>query len=253
MSGIKRFYYEGRPQDGRIILDAKQSHHLKNVLRLRKNSQVEIFNNKGEGFTSRVAAIKDGVVELKVSGSSIKSASSLEITIATAIPKGGRMDWLVEKAAELGAKELIPLVTQRSIIKDVSGKLRRWQNLAVAAAKQTGQNNVLQVQPAVLFKNILPCASGYDLALIAVPSAAEGSLQESIGGSLSGKAGNIKRILYLIGPEGDFTGEEVKQAVDAGFKPVRLPVASVLRVETAAIALLAMLVYGFTEFLRNGK
>lgn len=243
MPGIKRFYYEGQPQDGKIILDVDQSHHLKNVLRLKKNSQVEVFNNKGEGFTSKVATINDGIVELKVISSNIKAASYLEITIATAVPKGGRMDWLVEKSAELGAKELIPLITHRSIIKETSAKLRRWQSLAVAAAKQTRQNNMLHVKQSVLFKDMLQCAGNYDLALIAVPTAPEGSLREIIGGSLSGKAGNIKRILYLIGPEGDFTGEEVKQAVDSGFKPVCLSVTSILRVETAAIALLAMLMY----------
>ncbi|MFH1227480.1 MAG: RsmE family RNA methyltransferase [Planctomycetota bacterium] len=258
MSHLKRFYFDGQPgcdptnkgqpsgdptnkgqpQADKIILDPAQSHHLKDVLRLKQGSDIEVFNSRGDLFLARVSAVGKDRVVLDILETRLGQTPQLHITVASAIPKGSRMDWLVEKAAELGASEFIPIITRRSVIRDADRKLHRWQNIAVAAAKQTGQNTLLHISPPVAFSRIISQASSYDLVLIAVPSAPEGSLEEMME-----KSGNPRRILYLIGPEGDFTDDEVEQAVRAGFKSVRLPVASILRVETAAIALLAMIFY----------
>ncbi|MFA5793914.1 MAG: RsmE family RNA methyltransferase [Candidatus Brocadiia bacterium] len=238
MNHLKRFYFYGQPQADKIILDQVQSHHLKDVLRLKQGSDVEVFNSRGDSYLARVAVLEKDRVVLDIMETRHVQAAQLHITVASAMPKGSRMDWLVEKTAELGASELIPVITRRSIVRDADRKLRRWQNLAVAAAKQTGQNTLLHIHPPMDFTDVVGQIANYDLALIAVPSAPDGSLEEMMQ-----KSGNTRRILYLIGPEGDFTPEEIEQAVKAGFKEARLPVTSILRVETAAIALLAMIFY----------
>ncbi|MBI4713470.1 MAG: 16S rRNA (uracil(1498)-N(3))-methyltransferase [Planctomycetes bacterium] len=241
MSGLRRFFCSQQPLDNRLTLGKPESHHLINVLRLKPGSQIEVFNGSGNSFLSEVITLDKDRAELMIVRPNMPDKSQLEITLATAIPKGSRMDWLVEKAAELGLKRLIPLITKRSVvvIDNSSPKLSRWSKLAVAAAKQTGQSEVLRIMPPQTLDQLARTIKDYDLSLIAVPTAKQ-ELNDAIE-----KAKTANRILYLIGPEGDFTADEIKQAAQAGLKPVRLPVKAILRVETAALAMLAMLWYHY--------
>jgi len=237
----------------KIILDQAQSNHLKNVLRLKVHSMVEVFNDRNESFTAEVSAIpsKDGV-ELKITSTVTPKHSALQtlhsplpdITLACAIAKGSRMDWLVEKTAEIGLTRLIPVITERTVVKPDAcskNKIARWHKLAVSAAKQTGQNSVLTIDNPISFHQLKNIIQDFPRSLIAVPNA-DKYLPEVLG--KCNLTGNTK-ILYLIGPEGDFTKEEITTTIKWGVQPVQLPVNSILRVETAAITMLVMLLYHF--------
>ncbi|MBI5780023.1 MAG: 16S rRNA (uracil(1498)-N(3))-methyltransferase [Planctomycetes bacterium] len=255
MAHLKRFYSDSAAPGGIIILDQAQSNHLKNVLRLKLGSTVEVFNNRNESYIAEIASISPkSPVKLKIlslvvanhSVSRIPHPVSPNITLACAIAKGSRMDWLVEKSAEIGMARLIPIITERTVVKPDAAsknKIARWHKLAVVAAKQTGQNAVLAIDNPIPFNQLTNIITNFSLSLIAVPNADKYLPEVLKKANLTG--GN--KILYLVGPEGDFTREEVAAAIKWGVQPVRLPVNSILRVETAAITMLGMLLYHFTS------
>ncbi|MFH0889297.1 MAG: RsmE family RNA methyltransferase [Planctomycetota bacterium] len=285
MSHLKRFYVDALSPNksfvtgDKVILDAAQSNHLKNTLRLKLHSTIEIFNNHNESYMARVSLIpQKGGVEVEIlSEVTPKTIYVPDITLACAIAKGNRMDWLIEKTAEMGLTKLIPVITKRTVVKidglaplertmirdkdkyisphavrELSNGLRspenlllhnkkieRWHKLAISAAKQTGQNSILKVLPPLEFNSLGNLIKDFSLSLIAVPNADKYLPEVLEKSNLSGK------ILYLIGPEGDFTPDEINAAMKWGVQPVRLPINAILRVETAAVTMLAMLLYHF--------
>lgn len=252
MPHLKRFYaplFLGKNGVGdKIILDIAQSNHLKNTLRLKPHSTVEIFNNHNESYLAEVSLIPPkGGVELEIISKATPNTSITvpDITLACAIAKGNRMDWLIEKTAEMGLTELLPIITQRTVVKPdgQSKKIERWHKLAISAAKQTGQNSILKINPLVEFKSLNNLINDFSLSLIAIPDADKYLPEVLEKSNLSG------RILYLIGPEGDFTPDEINMAIKWGVQPVRLPINAILRVETAAITMLAMLLYHFGKMI----
>jgi 16S rRNA (uracil1498-N3)-methyltransferase len=157
MQHLKRFFCQNIPSSGKITLDAEQSNHLKNTLRLEIDSQVEIFSNN-KAYITKVASINNsGLVELTIISRQNKKSLLIlpEITLACAIAKGSRMDWLIEKTAEMGLTRLIPLITERTIVRPEGlHKIERWRKLAITAAKQCGQNSILDIAPPISFNNL---------------------------------------------------------------------------------------------------
>jgi 16S rRNA (uracil1498-N3)-methyltransferase len=249
MSHPRRFYVPDMgtsPIRKRITLDSHQTHHLKNILRLKQESLVEVFDASNQCYLAKVLfSGKKKMTELVII--SRKEASCFQqradITLACAIPKGNRMDYLIEKVAELGLSKVIPLITDRTVVKinkdskNERHKIDRWHRLAISAARQTGQSSILQIAPAIPFASLEKVIKDFSLCLIAIPEANKYLPEVLEKSNISGK------ILYLIGPEGDWTSDEVATALKWNFQPVRLPVNSILRVETAAVAMLAMLIY----------
>ncbi|MDI6733377.1 MAG: RsmE family RNA methyltransferase [Planctomycetota bacterium] len=254
---MRRFYCESIPVDAacgaKVILDNKQSRHLKNTLRLKERSLVELFDNRQRGYVAEVCSIpatpKKGGVELIIISQKKESQATLkepDITLACAIPKGYRMDYLIEKTAEIGLKRVIPLITERTVVRtDISSrnKIERWRQIAISSAKQSCQDSILEIGLPIRFKELCAIIKDFSLSLIALPSANK-YLSEVLG-----KDKLPPKILYIIGPEGDFTADEVSLSLKWGALPVRLPVNSVLRVETAAITMLAMMLYHFSKVI----
>ncbi|MCK5578630.1 MAG: 16S rRNA (uracil(1498)-N(3))-methyltransferase [Planctomycetes bacterium] len=239
MPRTNRFYLATRPTANKVFLDQKQSHHLKTVLRLKKGDRIELFDQMGNSYQGIIDSPENGRAGIKITSTVKATENAVEITLATAIPKGKRMDWLIQKAEELGLKKIIPLKTKRSAINPSATKIKRWQKIAVESAKQSGQNSVLEITEITQLPDLLRSAKNYNLALIAYPES------KNYLPAVLAKHKQVKKILYLIGPEGDFTPEEVKQAIESGFRSVLLPVSSVLRVETAGLTMLAMLLYAY--------
>jgi 16S rRNA (uracil1498-N3)-methyltransferase len=257
MSHLKRFYCDSAALGGIIILDQAQSNHLKNVLRLKAGSTIEVFNNRSESFIAEISSISPkGPVELRILSLITSQHATLStprsqlpnITLACAIAKSSRMDWLVEKAAEIGLTRLIPIITERTVVKPDAAsknKISRWHKLAISAAKQTGQNSVLVIDNPIPFCQLENIIRDFSLSLIAVPNADKYLPEVLEKCNLPEKT----KILYLIGPEGDFTKEEINLTIKWGVQSVQLPVNSILRVETAAITMLAMMLYHFGKVI----
>lgn len=165
------------------------------------------------------------------------------IHIAQAVPKGPRLDFIIEKATELGASAITPVMTERSVVrieKDrVGEKLKRWSRIALESAQQSGRRDVPEIVPPVTLPEFLASFRKGDLNLLLW----EGEKRVTIKDVLKG-AQEVKSVTVLIGPEGGFSEDEVGKAVEKGFVAVSLGELT-LRTETAPIAALSILQYEF--------
>jgi len=245
---MNRLYCDSSDVCGRklVISDSNQVHHLKDVLRCKPGAMAVVFDNNGSEYSAQLEDISEKQAEFKIL--EIKSrvdARQIQIAIACAIPKKSKMDDIIDKVTQLGADMIIPLITERVIVKMDKAKeferWKRWEKIALSASKQSQRNSVSIVEPVTDFKKLIARAQEFDLKLI--PNL--GGERKSIKKVLSGK--KPKSALVLIGPEGDFAPEEIKSALKAGFIPVTFG-DFVFRVETAAVYITSILQY---EFILN--
>jgi len=222
--------------DNKIIIDNKdQVHHAKNVLRLKVNEEVVIFDDEGNEYRSILeeSLPKSMIFQVKDKEKFILNPSKIKITVACAIPKDSRMDEIIDKLTQLGAQRIIPLETERVIVKldKHKGILRqeRWKKIAFNASLQSQRNTLPILEPIKNIKQLLSDSGSFDLKLIPTLTGERKPLKEIL------KESKPKNILVIIGPEGDFTTEEVNSAIKMGCIPVSLG-DLVLRVETAAVA-----------------
>ncbi len=220
----------------KIIIDNKgQVHHAKNVLRLKVNEEVVIFDDGGNEYRSILeeSLPKSMIFQVKDKEKFILNPSKIKITVACAIPKGSRMDEIIDKLTQLGAQRIIPLQTERVIVKLNKHKriLRqeRWKKIALNASLQSQRNTLPILEPIKNIKQLLLESEAFDLKLIPTLAEERKPLKEILEKS------KPRNILVIIGPEGDFTSGELDSAKKVGCIPVSLG-DLVLRVETAAVA-----------------
>ena len=217
-------------------LGAEETHHALHVLRLKVGDTLNVFDGRGHEAQCSIVEISKDAVRLKTLTQSTTPALPCRITLAQAIPKKS-MDLIVQKATELGVASIVPLVSDRSVVKldEDSRRMERWHEIALDACKQCGNNWLPEIQPPRKTRDFLNSPGQFDLKLI-------GSLQPDsiLLKAILGKTTKPSSILILIGPEGDFTPAELGLAKSAGCLPLSLgPL--VLRAETAAIYALSIL------------
>jgi 16S rRNA (uracil1498-N3)-methyltransferase len=231
---MHRFFIAQTPNADTIVLsDADQFHHLRDVLRLRVGDEVMVCDARGEECVCSIIRLGAEEAHLAVRVRHAAQPKRVSLTVDCAIPKKNKMDEIVDKLTQLGVDRIIPMETARGIVKlgeaTEQARLGRWQRLAQAASQQSQRSRVLVIARIAGLGEVLSQSTEFDLKLILALSGDRKGLTEVLSGS---KAANI---IVLIGPEGDFTPEEVGLAKKAGFVPVSLG-GRVLRVETAAIA-----------------
>jgi 16S rRNA (uracil1498-N3)-methyltransferase len=217
-----------------FMKDKEQLHHIKRVLRLKVGEGAVIFDQDGNEYDCLIAKIEEDVVlEIKEKRSPDKSNIRVKLTIACAIPKKSKIDDIIDKLTQLGVERVIPLKTERVVVKLDKRKERlrfeRWQKIALSAAQQSQRANIADIGPVMTMRELLAASAEFDLKLIPTLGGERRPLKEIFS------EGHFRNILVLIGPEGDFSDEEVKSAKNAGFIPVTLG-ELVLRVDTAAVA-----------------
>jgi 16S rRNA (uracil1498-N3)-methyltransferase len=219
--GLRRVFIADL-QPGRVILPADAAHHLTAVLRLEAGTRVLAFNRTGAVADAELLS-EDGQWALDV-GDIRVAAEKKTLVVASAVPKGDRADWLVEKLAELGVSRWVPLRTERSVVHpEGTGKTSRWERIAVEAAKQSHSAGVLEIGSLTELKALLKDLAGKS---VWVCSTGEGAIP-------AGEAESPDVI--VIGPEGGWSAEEEVMMTAAGATRVTLG-ATVLRVETACMA-----------------
>lgn len=214
-------------------IDDDEATHARRVLRLTPGARVELFDGRGTFAVGEVQSVAKSMF-VQIDDRRTLPPQRPRIDLAVAIPKGDRAAVLVEKAAELGADRLIPMITDRSVVNPGSGKRQRFERIALEAAKQCNRPWLMQIAPPIAFSQLLDDTDA-DLRLIADTSANSEPAKPQIASDAS--------IIILIGPEGGWTDLERRAARDAGFTPWHFA-PHVLRIETAAIAALAILRYG---------
>lgn len=239
MAKTTRFFTKKLPIGQIVRIEGEEARHMK-VLRLNKEDQICLFDGTGNEITGQITAIGPRKVEIKVIAREKVRTTGALVDLAISVPKGKRWDWLIQKATELGVSRIIPIVTKRGVVTPKKkGKSERWSKIAVEAAKQSQRATVPGITEPVKFEEMLDFTEEYDLQLIATTTA-----KQDLKHALQKK--RPKRILCLIGPEGGFTDEEKDKAKKRGFTPVKLG-KEILRVETAGIAILAMIKYEYGE------
>ena len=230
----------------KIIISVKEDvHHIKNVLRLKAGKKIEVSDESGNSYICEISRIDDNIhLVIKNIIPSVGRNQEIKLTVAVAIPKKAKIDDIIDKLVQLGVSRIIPLKTERVIVKldrqKEVNRFVRWKKIALCAAKQCKRNDFPVIEPVASFREVIDKTADFDLKLIPHLSGDRQSLKNVLSRFFSGKdIGSPKapppRILVLIGPEGDFSGNEVNLALSAGFIPITLG-RSVLRVDTAAIS-----------------
>ena len=233
-----------------ITLDPGESHHVASVLRGAVGDSVQIIDGQGRTATGEITSVHKKETRLRLGPIRILPPPPARLVLAVAIPKGSTMDWIIEKAVELGATEIVPLVTQRTVVRlnpsDRPERQRKWQRIAVEACKQCGQPWLPWVRtPRTLSEALLivppPSFALPLLASLEPPVRPLSSLwpPSAPASTPTPEAASMDAAVW-IGPEGDFTPEEYAQLRDAGLWPVALGPLT-LRVETAAFVCLSVL------------
>jgi 16S rRNA (uracil1498-N3)-methyltransferase len=227
-----RFYCPDLPCDGRQRLGADEAKHLSRVCRLGVGDVVEVFDGRGGATRSQVIALGDDWVELIAVGPPLgERHPPFSLTLASAVPKGERFDWLVEKATELGVERLVPIVTERSVVEPGSSKLSRLRRSIIEASKQCRRNRLMVLDAPLRWTDFAGTAPG-SLKFLA-----------DLDGEPAPRVPPISRgqaVTLAVGPEGGFSSSERAIADRAGWSRICLG-AHTMRIETAALAGCAIL------------
>lgn len=230
-----------------LKLSEEEAHHALDVLRLKQGDKVVVFNGKGVEATAEITATHKHSIDLKRIHDAKSAPLPCKITLAQAIPKGKNMDLIVQKATELGAAGIVPLLSERTVIQYESAgegakKQEKWQGVAIEAAKQCGQNWLPEIAKPQSPKEFFQTNPKYDLLLIASLQPDSLHFKKVLEEHLAAHKKKPASVLILVGPEGDFTPAEISLAKSSNCRPITLgPI--VLRTETAAIYCMSVLGY----------
>ena len=232
-------YFVDEPIDGpRARLAGSEAHHLAHVMRAKPGDAVTLFDGSGAEFAARIERVGRAEIELAVvARQPVDRELPVPLTLGVALPKGDRQRLLVEKATELGVARLVPLVTEHSTEHQAAAGLDRLRRTVVEASKQCGRNRLMEIRPVEKLGEYLLGTPAESLRLIAQAG------RENLGGVLDERIAHPRpnSIALAVGPEGGFTLAEVDVAASHGWQPVDLGPRT-LRVETAAVALVAAIV-----------
>ena len=225
-----------RLRTGEIALDPAASRHVRNVLRLTEGTPVEVFDDAGATAQGEIVRLAPEVA-VRIEALNVPSTDRAEMIIASAVPKGDRADWMIEKLSELGCTRFIPLATARSVVHpEGKNKRDRWTRLATESAKQSRRSGVMRID------DLTPLKAALDEAVAGgaptfVLSTDPGAMP--IVAALSGTVSGLRSVTMFIGPEGGWTDEEIALFGAMGARGLKLT-QTVLRIETAAVATAAV-------------
>lgn len=240
---MARFYC---PSLAGCELSSEESHHAYTVLRLREGASISVFDGKGSEAKAAITSATKNRVSFKTIAVQKAVPRPYSLILGQAVPKGKAMDMIVQKGTELGIHTLAPILSDRTVVQiddeKPDSKQQKWTHTCLEACKQCGQNFLPLVEPARKLSGFLEhYRSSGALKLIASLQPDSRPLREALQTARQA-SGTIREIIYLIGPEGDFTPSEMGAARSAGYLPVSLG-PNVLRTETAAIFLTSALLY----------
>lgn len=241
-------------QDKQITITGSDVNHIRNVIRLKAGDEISISNGlDGRDYHCGIAEITEEEVRcelrfIKEDGVELPA----KVYLFQGLPKGDKMEFIIQKMVELGVYEIIPVAMQRCVVKlddrKAKSKLIRWQGIAEAASKQSKRGIIPQIHEVMSYKEALQYASSMQHKL--VPYEMEESLEGAGGMTATRKAIESvqagDKVAVFIGPEGGFAEEEIREAISYGMKPITLG-KRILRTETAGMTVMAWIMYQMEE------
>jgi 16S rRNA (uracil1498-N3)-methyltransferase len=218
-----------------VTLSSEESHHLARVLRVQIGLAITLFDGLGNVAEGCIETISKTSVEVRISDRTSVPPPAVEIDLIQAVPKPDRWDLVMQKAVELGVSNIYPVLTQYTEFKPNEKKMARWEKIVLNAAQQCEVRWLPTLHPLGKFETMLSTLGSYDLVLV-------GSLYDGAQPFRDVSMDGINKVALLIGPEGDFSPEEVDIAVTNGAIPISFG-DRILRTETAAIFGLSVLAY----------
>lgn len=239
---MPRFFAEPENINGNIItLYSDDAAHISRVLRGKAGDILTVCDGKGNDYTAEITSVSDKSVTLEIKETFVtKSEPSVRITLYQGLPKGDKIETIIQKCVELGVCGIVPVNTERCIVKidknKENKKMERWRKIAESAAKQSGRGIIPSVGQVVSFENALKEASSMDGAVIPYELEEKNGLKSFLDG-FKGES-----LAVFIGPEGGFSIDEIEKAVKSGVVPVTLG-KRILRTETAGMAAVANILF----------
>lgn len=241
---MRRFYAPAENfSEGKVTLDEGETRHLRDVLRLKLGDAVYVFDGIGNEFECLVELIAKRHCELSIikSVESMAPESLLDLTIAATVTPGEKFELAIQKSVELGVKRFVPIVSLRCEVKqkDAEKRLERWRKIAFEASKQCGRAYLMQIETVMTFEQLLTSSSITDPNISAV------FFTERDGDSFDNIA-PAKAITAIYGPKGGWDDKEIAAARASGATAITFG-GRILRAETAAIAITAILQHRFGD------
>lgn len=245
MSGHRFYLAPDRWLHERPELESTDAHHCCDVLRLGAGDTVAVFDGLGRAAEAELLEVNRKHCVLLIGSPAMTSEPRCAITLAQAVPKGKNMDLVLQKAVELGASSIVPLVTDRTVVRldeaDAARKHERWQQIALESCKQCGRNTLPRVCQPCTVEQFLKTRPG-GLLLLASLQPDSKPIKEVLAVYQKTNGEPPDNVTVLIGPEGDFTPAEIALFKASNAIPVTLgPI--ILRTETAALYCLSVLAH----------
>ena len=234
-------------KDTTLIIDSEDANHLKKVLRINVGDKITVCDGAGIDYTVRVSEIGKNEIECDIiDRKKSDTEPNINITLYQGLPKAAKMDYIIQKNTELGISKIVPAKLARCVVKlenkaAEEKKCERWQKIAVASAKQSGRGIVPEISNPMTVDEIIEDVKDYDLVFVPYECEDQSRLKTIVE-----SAPDAKDIAFIIGPEGGFDISEIEKLKAAGIKTVTLG-KRILRTETAAEAVVSMLMYAYDE------
>lgn len=247
---MSKFFIKKTDICGKIAtLKGEDVGHVRKVLRLEKGDHIILCDGENTDYECVIENIdKDSLTARVENSHSSESEPFINVTLYQGLPKSDKMDYIIQKSVEIGVKTIIPVITERTVVKignetDSSKKTTRWRKIAVEAAKQSGRGAVPFVSEPITFAEALKLAQNDQLKLMPYEKEKNNGLKSIINDNIIDIAENdIRNIAVLIGPEGGFTEDETAEAIEGGFFTVTFG-PRILRTDTAGLYVLSVLMY----------
>jgi 16S rRNA (uracil1498-N3)-methyltransferase len=238
-------------QADRVRFRAEESRHIGQVLRRSSGDVITAVDGRDNEYTVVLERIGATSAEGRIVQHRRRRREPIaEVTLAQALPKGAKLGGIIQKATELGAVSIWPLMTEHTVVSPGrgagAGKLGRWQRIAIGAMKQSLRTRLPEIRPPMDYSEMLEQVSGFDLALMAALSKDALPLGRILNGAAS-----RRRIVILVGPEGGFSEHEMERARSAGIRQITLGPRR-LRAETAAVVFLGLVMFRLGEMDEKG-
>lgn len=218
-------------KDGTFVVKDEQFHYLSTVRRFSVGDEINIFNGLGNSYKARIDVVDKKHIKGTILTTKTLILPNKKVSLYTAIPKGERFDWLIEKASEIGISKIVPIIYTRSVVKELSAnKIERYKKISISASSQSWRADIMPIETPKKFSEIIKILNQKDtLNILPYESEENNKIYQVMNDNK-----DTKNINIFIGPEGGFDNTEIKLALENNFKIVTLG-KNILRVETAGI------------------